>query len=157
MFNVMMIVGVQLCNLVIIVICIVLLVGINVVFNDYIVCVISIIFIFMIFVVSYNLINGVIGQLLLELNGFVVVGVYVIVLLIFFSDSKVDMFEMVVFSLWIFSLYVGFFFVLLISGLCVVVLVVCFVVLVFWVCGDYLVIVIFGFGFIIKIFVINNL
>ncbi len=52
--------GAQLRNLVIIVICIALLAGINVVFNDYIVRVISTIFIFMILAVSYNLINGVI-------------------------------------------------------------------------------------------------
>lgn len=58
--------GAQLRNLVIIVICIALLAGINVVFNDYIVRVISTIFIFMILAVSYNLINGVTGQLSLE-------------------------------------------------------------------------------------------
>jgi branched-chain amino acid transport system permease protein len=51
--------GAQLRNLAIIVICIALLAGINVVFNDYIVRVISTIFIFMILAVSYNLINGV--------------------------------------------------------------------------------------------------
>ena len=53
--------GAQLRNLAIIVICIALLAGINVVFNDYIVRVISTIFIFMILAVSYNLINGVTG------------------------------------------------------------------------------------------------
>ena len=84
----------QLRNLVIIVICIALLAGINVVFNDYIVRVISTIFIFMILAVSYNLINGVTGQLSLEPNGFVAVGAYVTALLILSSDSKVDMFEM---------------------------------------------------------------
>ena len=74
--------GAQLRNLVIIVICIALLAGINVVFNDYIVRVISTIFIFMILAVSYNLINGVTGQLSLEPNGFVAVGAYVTALLI---------------------------------------------------------------------------
>ncbi|GMX03003.1 hypothetical protein LOCUS_48740 [Klebsiella pneumoniae] len=73
--------GAQLRNLVIIVICIALLAGINVVFNDYIVRVISTIFIFMILAVSYNLINGVTGQLSLEPNGFVAVGAYVTALL----------------------------------------------------------------------------
>ena len=68
--------GAQLRNLAIIVICIALLAGINVVFNDYIVRVISTIFIFMILAVSYNLINGVTGQLSLEPNGFVAVGAY---------------------------------------------------------------------------------
>lgn len=82
------------CATAIIVICIALLAGINVVFNDYIVRVISTIFIFMILAVSYNLINGVTGQLSLEPNGFVAVGAYVTALLILSSDSKVDMFEM---------------------------------------------------------------
>ncbi len=86
--------GAQLRNPAIIVICIALLAGINVVFNDYIVRVISTIFIFMILAVSYNLINGVTGQLSLEPNGFVAVGAYVTALLILSSDSKVDMFEM---------------------------------------------------------------
>ncbi|MBN0653475.1 hypothetical protein JTM24_32695, partial [Pseudomonas aeruginosa] len=100
--------GAQLSNLVIIVICIALLAGINVVFNDYIVRVISTIFIFMILAVSYNLINGVTGQLSLEPNGFVAVGAYVTALLILSSDSKVDMFEMAAPSPWILSLHAGF-------------------------------------------------
>lgn len=106
----------QLRNLVIIVICIALLAGINVVFNDYIVRVISTIFIFMILAVSYNLINGVTGQLSLEPNGFVAVGAYVTALLILSSDSKVDMFEMAAPSPWILSLHAGFLPALLISG-----------------------------------------
>ena len=110
--------GAQLRNLAIIVICIALLAGINVVFNDYIVRVISTIFIFMILAVSYNLINGVTGQLSLEPNGFVAVGAYVTALLILSSDSKVDMFEMAAPSPWILSLHAGFLPALLISGLC---------------------------------------
>lgn len=43
-------------------------------FNDYIIRIICNIFIFMILAVSYNLINGVTGQLSLEPNGFVAVG-----------------------------------------------------------------------------------
>lgn len=58
--------GAQLRNLVIIALCVALLAGINVVFNDYIIRVISTIFVFMILAVSYNLINGVTGQLSLE-------------------------------------------------------------------------------------------
>nr|MDQ6119999.1 hypothetical protein [Klebsiella pneumoniae subsp. pneumoniae] len=87
------------------------------VFNDYIVRVISTIFIFMILAVSYNLINGVTGQLSLEPNGFVAVGAYVTALLILSSDSKVDMFEMAAPSPWILSLHAGFLPALLISGL----------------------------------------
>lgn len=48
----------------------------------------------MILAVSYNLINGVTGQLSLEPNGFVAVGAYVTALFILSSDSKMDMFEM---------------------------------------------------------------
>ncbi|WP_440080758.1 branched-chain amino acid ABC transporter ATP-binding protein/permease [Klebsiella pneumoniae] len=148
--------GAQLRNLVIIVICIALLAGINVVFNDYIVRVISTIFIFMILAVSYNLINGVTGQLSLEPNGFVAVGAYVTALLILSSDSKVDMFEMAAPSPWILSLHAGFLPALLISGLCAAALAVCLAVPVFRVRGDYLAIVTLGFGFIIKILAINN-
>ncbi|OUR33371.1 branched-chain amino acid ABC transporter permease [Klebsiella pneumoniae] len=148
--------GAQLRNLAIIVICIALLAGINVVFNDYIVRVISTIFIFMILAVSYNLINGVTGQLSLEPNGFVAVGAYVTALLILSSDSKVDMFEMAAPSPWILSLHAGFLPALLISGLCAAALAVCLAVPVFRVRGDYLAIVTLGFGFIIKILAINN-
>lgn len=148
--------GAQLRNLVIIVICIALLAGINVVFNDYIVRVISTIFIFMILAVSYNLINGVTGQLSLEPNGFVAVAAYVTALLILSSDSKVDMFEMAAPSPWILSLHAGFLPALLISGLCAAALAVCLAVPVFRVRGDYLAIVTLGFGFIIKILAINN-
>ncbi|MFG0028307.1 ABC transporter permease [Klebsiella pneumoniae] len=133
-----------------------LLAGINVVFNDYIVRVISTIFIFMILAVSYNLINGVTGQLSLEPNGFVAVGAYVTALLILSSDSKVDMFEMAAPSPWILSLHAGFLPALLISGLCAAALAVCLAVPVFRVRGDYLAIVTLGFGFIIKILAINN-
>ena len=148
--------GAQLRNLAIIVICIALLAGINVVFNDYIVRVISTIFIFMILAVSYNLINGVTGQLSLEPNGFVAVGAYVTALLILSSDSKVDMFEMAAPSPWILSLHAGFLPALLIRGLCAAALAVCLAVPVFRVRGDYLAIVTLGFGFIIKILAINN-
>lgn len=107
------------------------------VFNDYIVRVISTIFIFMILAVSYNLINGVTGQLSLEPNGFVAVGAYVTALLILSSDSKVDMFEMAAPSPWILSLHAGFLPALLISGLCAAALAVCLAVPVFRVRGDY--------------------
>lgn len=126
------------------------------VFNDYIVRVISTIFIFMILAVSYNLINGVTGQLSLEPNGFVAVGAYVTALLILSSDSKVDMFEMAAPSPWILSLHAGFLPALLISGLCAAALAVFLAVPVFRVRGDYLAIVTLGFGFIIKILAINN-
>lgn len=148
--------GAQLCNTVIIVLCVALLAGINVVFNDYIIRVISTIFVFMILAVSYNLINGVTGQLSLEPNGFVAVGAYVTALLILSSDSKLDMFEMAAPSPWILVLHAGFLPALLISGLCAAALAVC------WLCRSSAcaattAIVTLGFGFIIKILAINNL
>lgn len=148
--------GAQLRNLVIIALCVALLAGINVVFNDYITRVISTIFVFMILAVSYNLINGVTGQLSLEPNGFVAVGAYVTALLILPSDSKLDMFEMAAPSPWILVLHAGFLPALLISGLCAAALAVCLALPVFRVRGDYLAIVTLGFGFIIKILAINN-
>lgn len=124
-------------NLVIIALCVALLAGINVVFNDYITRVISTIFVFMILAVSYNLINGVTGQLSLEPNGFVAVGAYVTALLILPSDSKLDMFEMAAPSPWILVLHAGFLPALLISGLCAAALAVCLALPVFRVRGDY--------------------
>ncbi len=112
-------------NLLIILITIALLVAINTLFNDYIVRVISTVFVFMILAVSYNLINGVTGQLSLEPNGFVAVGAYVTALFILSSDSKLDMFEMAAPSPFIMLLHASFLPALLISGLCAAALAVC--------------------------------
>jgi branched-chain amino acid transport system permease protein len=143
-------------NLVIILISIALLVGINLFFNDYITRVISTIFIFMILAVSYNLINGVTGQLSLEPNGFVAVGAYITSILLLTSESKLDMYEMAAPSSFILALHTSFLPALLISGLCSALLAVCLAFPVFRVRGDYLAIVTLGFGFIIKILAINN-
>ena len=156
MFNASTTLGAQGRNLVIIVLAIALLAGMNLVFNDYIIRVISTVFVFMILAVSYNLINGVTGQLSLEPNGFVAVGAYVTALFILSSDSKIDMFEMTAPSPFILMLHPSFLPALLISGLCAAFLAVCLAFPVFRVRGDYLAIVTLGFGFIIKILAINN-
>ncbi len=143
-------------SLLVIAVGIALLFAINSLFNDYIIRVISTIFIFMILAVSYNLINGVTGQLSLEPNGFVAVGAYVTSILLLTSDSKLDMYEMASPSQFILALHTSFLPALLISGVCSAVLAICLAFPVFRVRGDYLAIVTLGFGFIIKILAINN-
>ncbi|TKI04624.1 branched-chain amino acid ABC transporter permease [Martelella alba] len=125
-------------------------------FNDYILRIVCNIFIFMILAVSYNLINGVTGQLSLEPNGFVAVGAYVTAILLLTSKAKLDMYEMAAPSPVILALHTSFLPALIIGGLCASVLAVCLSFPVFRVRGDYLAIVTLGFGFIIKIFAINN-
>ena len=125
-------------------------------FNDYVLRIICNIFIFMILAVSYNLINGVTGQLSLEPNGFVAIGAYVTALLLLTADNKTDMFEMASPSPFILALHTTFLPALVISGICAAVVAVCLSFPVFRVRGDYLAIVTLGFGFIIKILAINN-
>ncbi|WJV53330.1 branched-chain amino acid ABC transporter permease [Pectobacteriaceae bacterium CE90] len=126
------------------------------VFGDYIVRIFCNIFIFMILAVSYNLINGVTGQLSLEPNGFVAIGAYITALLLLSPNAKTDMFEMAAPSPFILVLHASFLPALIISGICSSVVGICLSFPVFRVRGDYLAIVTLGFGFIIKIFAINN-
>ncbi|WP_225622409.1 branched-chain amino acid ABC transporter permease [Musicola keenii] len=125
-------------------------------FDDYIVRIFCNIFIFMILAVSYNLINGVTGQLSLEPNGFVAIGAYITAILLLTADTKINMFEMAAPSPVILILHTSFLPALVISGICASVVAVCLAFPVFRVRGDYLAIVTLGFGFIIKIFAINN-
>lgn len=125
-------------------------------FNDYVLRIICNIFIFMILAVSYNLINGVTGQLSLEPNGFVAVGAYVTAILLLDVNAKTNMYEMAAPSPIILALHTSFLPALLLSGLCAAILAVCLAFPVFRVRGDYLAIVTLGFGFIIKILAINN-
>ncbi|AFJ46942.1 branched-chain amino acid ABC transporter permease [Shimwellia blattae] len=146
----------QLRNLVIILLCLGLLLAINTLFNDYVIRVASTVFVFMILAVSYNLINGVTGQLSLEPNGFVAIGAYVTGILILGSDSKLDMYEMAQPSPLVLAVHASFLPALLLSGICAALVAVCLAFPVFRVRGDYLAIVTLGFGFIIKILAINN-
>ncbi|NAT77751.1 branched-chain amino acid ABC transporter permease [Dickeya dadantii] len=132
------------------------LAGLDALFNDYIVRIFCNIFIFMILAVSYNLINGVTGQLSLEPNGFVAIGAYITALLLLSADAKTNMFEMTAPSPLILAVHASFLPALIISGVCAAAVAVCLSFPVFRVRGDYLAIVTLGFGFIIKIFAINN-
>ncbi|QCR09597.1 branched-chain amino acid ABC transporter permease [Brenneria rubrifaciens] len=126
------------------------------VFDDYIIRIVSNVFIFMILAVSYNLINGVTGQLSLEPNGFVAVGAYITAILLLSADTKLEMYEMASPSALVLALHTSFLPALIISGICASLLAVCLAFPVFRVRGDYLAIVTLGFGFIIKILAINN-
>nr|WP_113865466.1 branched-chain amino acid ABC transporter permease [Brenneria salicis]NMN90512.1 branched-chain amino acid transport system permease protein [Brenneria salicis ATCC 15712 = DSM 30166]RBP64842.1 amino acid/amide ABC transporter membrane protein 2 (HAAT family) [Brenneria salicis ATCC 15712 = DSM 30166] len=124
--------------------------------NDYVIRIICNVFIFMILAVSYNLINGVTGQLSLEPNGFVAIGAYITAILLLSADTKLEMYEMASPSALVLALHTAFLPALIISGVCAAIVAVCLAFPVFRVRGDYLAIVTLGFGFIIKILAINN-
>ncbi len=125
-------------------------------FNDYILRVMNNIFIFIILAVSYNLINGVTGQLSLEPNGFVAVGAYVTAIMLLDSEAKLDMYQLADPSAVVLWLHSNFIPALFLSGFCAGFLALLLSFPVFRVRGDYLAIVTLGFGFIIKILAINN-
>lgn len=125
-------------------------------FNDYVLRIMNNIFIFIILAVSYNLINGVTGQLSLEPNGFVAVGAYVTSIMLLSPEAKLDMYQLAdphALVLWLNSSFIP---ALLASGLCAGGLALLLSFPVFRVRGDYLAIVTLGFGFIIKILAVNN-
>ena len=112
--------------------------------------------IFTILAVSYNLINGVTGQFSLEPNGFVAIGAYVSALLLLDSDSKLEQFMLTDPSPLIMWMHSSFVPALLISGVVASLVALSLAFPVFRVRGDYLAIVTLGFGFIIRIFAINQ-
>ena len=126
-------------------------------FNGYTLTVLANIYIFIILAVSYNLINGVTGQFSLEPNGFVAIGAYVTALLILTPELKGAMFGVEDPLPIIKAIHLGNpFLVLLISGVVAGVVALTLAFPVFRVRGDYLAIVTLGFGFIIRIILINN-
>jgi len=148
------------------------------IFSDYTITVLGNIYIFIILAISYNLINGVTGQFSLEPNGFVAIGAYVTALLMLQPDVKADMYMIADPYPFIKDLYLpGFikhlfdsvglhnvhhlfilnaFTTLFISGVVAALIALTLAFPVFRVRGDYLAIVTLGFGFIIRIFLINN-
>lgn len=134
----------------------VILLGCEFIFTDYGIRILNNIFIFVILAVSYNLINGVTGQLSLEPNGFVAIGAYIGAIMLLSSDAKWDMFQQSDPHALVLFLQGGFVSALLVGGLfsAFIAFLLCFPV--FRVRGDYLAIVTLGFGFIIKIFAENN-
>lgn len=126
------------------------------VLGDYTLRVLNNILIFVILAVSYNLINGVTGQLSLEPNGFVAIGAYITALMLLDADLKWSMFQLSDPHPFVLSLYSELLPALFCSGVAAAVIALILAFPVFRVRGDYLAIVTLGFGFIIKILAINN-
>jgi len=127
------------------------------IFGDYTITVLGNIYIFIILAISYNLINGVTGQFSLEPNGFVAIGAYVTALLMLTPDMKADMYMIADPLPLIKDIYIpNPFITLVISGIVASLIALTLAFPVFRVRGDYLAIVTLGFGFIIRIFLINN-
>ena len=124
--------------------------------NDYALRIFNNILIFVILGVSYNLINGVTGQLSLEPNGFVAIGAYITALMLLDEDLKLGMFELAEPHPFVLSMYSELLPALLCSGVVAALIAILLAFPVFRVRGDYLAIVTLGFGFIIKILAINN-
>jgi len=124
--------------------------------DNYSIMILSNLGIFIILAVSYNLINGVTGQFSLEPNGFVAIGAYVTALLLLDSDMKIDQFMLDDPSPLILWMHASFVPALLISGIVASLVALTLAFPVFRVRGDYLAIVTLGFGFIIRIFAINQ-
>jgi len=124
--------------------------------DSYILSILSNIGIFAILALSYNLINGVAGQFSLEPNGFVAIGAYFTAILLLPADTKTDMFALVDPAPIILQMQAHFIPAILIGGVAAAVVAMLLSFPVFRVRGDYLAIVTLGFGFIIRIFAINN-
>ena len=112
--------------------------------------------IFLILALSYNLINGVAGQFSLEPNGFVAIGAYFTAILLIPHDTKMDMFALVDPAPIVQSAQMSFIPAIIIGGIAASIVAMLLSIPVFRVRGDYLAIVTLGFGFIIRIFAINN-
>ena len=131
-------------------------------FGSYTLTVLGNIYIFIILAVSYNLINGVTGQFSLEPNGFVAIGAYVTAILLLSPEIKSQLYMLAEPLPLIKDVYLdpskpfNPFLALLISGFVTSLLALILAFPVFRVRGDYLAIVTLGFGFIIRIFLINN-
>jgi len=127
------------------------------IFGSYTITVLGNIYIFIILAVSYNLINGVTGQFSLEPNGFVAIGAYVTAILMLSPEIKDELYMLAEPLPLIRDVFIpNPFIVLLISGLVASLVALTLAFPVFRVRGDYLAIVTLGFGFIIRIFLINN-
>lgn len=101
--------------------------------------------------VSYNLINGVTGQLSLGANAFVALGAYTTAIMLLGADAKMEMFELGISDIVLWVNDSAFLPALLFSGLLCSLLAFLLSIPVFRVRGDYLAIVTLGFGFIIRI------
>ncbi len=125
-------------------------------FDPYAVSILNNIAIFAILALSYNLINGVAGQFSLEPNGFVAIGAYVTALFLIPAATKIDMFALDAPSAGVLAMHTSFLPALIMSGVVASILAFILSIPVFRVRGDYLAIVTLGFGFIIRIFAMNQ-
>ncbi len=125
-------------------------------FDPYAVSILNNIAIFAILALSYNLINGVAGQFSLEPNGFVAIGAYVTALFLIPAETKLDMFALEDPSQIVLAMHTSFLPALIMSGVVASSLAFILSIPVFRVRGDYLAIVTLGFGFIIRIFAMNQ-
>ena len=132
------------------------------IFGSYTITVLGNIYIFIILAISYNLINGVTGQFSLEPNGFVAIGAYVTAILLLSPEIKSELYMLSEPLPLIRDVFLdpskpfNPFLALLISGAFSALVALTLAFPVFRVRGDYLAIVTLGFGFIIRIFLINN-
>ena len=124
--------------------------------DPYTVSILNNIAIFAILALSYNLINGIAGQFSLEPNGFVAIGAYVTALFLIPGSTKLDMFALEDPAPVIMAMHTSFLPALVMSGVVAATIAFILSVPVFRVRGDYLAIVTLGFGFIIRIFAMNN-
>ncbi len=125
-------------------------------FDSYTLSILNNIGIFAILALSYNLINGVTGQFSLEPNGFVAIGAYITALFLIPSADKIDMYALVEPAPIILQMKANFLIALLAGGLSATFIALLLSLPVFRVRGDYLAIVTLGFGFIIRIFALNE-
>jgi branched-chain amino acid transport system permease protein len=126
------------------------------IFDPYFLSILNNIGIFAILALSYNLINGVTGQFSLEPNGFVAIGAYITAIFLIPNDVKLDMFALVDPAPVIMKMQSSFLPAILIGGTASTLIALLLSFPVFRVRGDYLAIVTLGFGFIIRIFAMNN-
>ena len=124
--------------------------------DNYTLSILNNIGIFAILALSYNLINGVAGQFSLEPNGFVAIGAYMGALFTIPTETKIDMFALVDPAPIVLQMHASFLPALLYGGLAAAFIALMLSFPVFRVRGDYLAIVTLGFGFIIRIFAMNN-
>ncbi|WP_456433670.1 branched-chain amino acid ABC transporter permease [Nitratifractor sp.] len=125
-------------------------------YDSYTLSILNNIGIFAILALSYNLINGVTGQFSLEPNGFVAIGAYFTALFLLPADAKTDMFALVDPAPLVLSMHAGFIPAVISGGIAAMFIALLLSFPVFRVRGDYLAIVTLGFGFIIRIFALNN-
>ncbi|NPA50261.1 MAG: branched-chain amino acid ABC transporter permease [Epsilonproteobacteria bacterium] len=133
-----------------------LIVFANQTLDSYTLSILNNIGIFAILALSYNLINGVTGQFSLEPNGFVAIGAYITALFLIPADTKLDMFALVDPAPIVLKMHAPFLVAIIAGGIGAMLLAFLLSFPVFRVRGDYLAIVTLGFGFIIRIFAINN-